>query len=209
MNRIRVYTGGAVAGNGYLFKTGENTYIAIDAPEGFADWIKSKNPKAVITDLLITHQHFDHVQDAARMKEVFGCAIHAGAAYSDQLSLVDMAGKEWNMDIEVPPYEVDDLIDDNKKAATWGGLIWHLYHVPGHSPDSIVYQLPDEDILFSGDTIFAGSIGRTDLPGGNTKLLLKGLENTILSQPLSTTIFPGHGPYTTVRNEKQTNPYLY
>ncbi len=208
MNRIRVYTGGAVEGNGYLFKTGENTYIAIDAPEGFADWIKSKNPKAAITDLLITHQHFDHIQDAAHMKEVFGCTIHAAAPYSDDLSLVEMANKQWNMNLTVRPYEVDDLIADDQKTATWGDLIWHIHHVPGHSTDSIVYQLPDEDILFSGDTIFAGSIGRTDFPGGSAKLLLKGLENKVLSQPPTTTIFPGHGPYTTVRNENQTNPYL-
>lgn len=208
MNRIRVYTGGAVAGNGYLFKTGENTYIAIDAPEGFADWIKSRNPQAVITDLLITHQHFDHIQDASRMKEIFDCTIHAAAPYSDELSLVDMANNQWDMDLKIQPYVVDDIITEDKKTATWGGLIWHLLHVPGHSSDSIVYQLPDEDIIFSGDTIFAGSIGRTDFPGGNAPLLLKGLEKKILSQPPTTTIFPGHGPYTTVRNENQTNPYL-
>ena len=64
MDRIRVYTGGVASCNGYLFKTRDNTYVAVDAPSGFADWIYSKKPDIIITDLLITHQHFDHVEDA-------------------------------------------------------------------------------------------------------------------------------------------------
>ena len=67
MDRIRVYTGGVASCNGYLFKTRDNVYVAVDAPSGFADWIYSKKPDIIITDLLITHQHFDHVEDACRM----------------------------------------------------------------------------------------------------------------------------------------------
>ena len=63
MDRIRVYTGGVASCNGYLFKTRDNAYVAVDAPSGFADWIYSKKPDIIITDLLITHQHFDHVED--------------------------------------------------------------------------------------------------------------------------------------------------
>ena len=70
MDRIRVYTGGVASCNGYLFKTRDNTYVAVDAPSGFADWIYSKKPDIIITDLLITHQHFDHVEDACRMEHV-------------------------------------------------------------------------------------------------------------------------------------------
>lgn len=80
--------------------------------------------------------------------------------------------------------------------------------VPGHSPDSIVYDLPDEGIMFTGDVIFAGSIGRTDLPGGNLRLLKQGIEKKVLNQPATTMIFPGHGPYTTVKNELLTNPFI-
>lgn len=93
-------------------------------------------------------------------------------------------------------------------TANWGGLLWHLHQVPGHSPDSIVYDLPDEGIMFTGDVIFAGSIGRTDLPGGNLRLLKQGIEKKVLNQPATTMIFPGHGPYTTVKNELLTNPFI-
>ena len=70
MDRIRVYTGGVASCNGYLFKTRDNAYVAVDAPSGFADWIYSKKPDIIITDLLITHQHFDHVEDACRMEHM-------------------------------------------------------------------------------------------------------------------------------------------
>lgn len=208
MDRIRVYTGGIAAANGYLIKVADNTYIAIDAPEGFADWIYSKRPQAKITDLLLTHQHFDHIQDAARIKERFNCQIRAHSAYDENLTLERYARESWNMDLHIPHFEVDDLLTSDEHTGNWGGLHWMIHHIPGHSPDSIVYSLPDESLLFSGDVLFAGSIGRTDLPGGNLKLLQKGIEHKILNQAATTSIFPGHGPYTTVRNEILTNPFL-
>ena len=91
MDRIRVYTGGVASCNGYLFKTRDNAYVAVDAPSGFADWIYSKKPDIIITDLLITHQHFDHVEDACRMRQIFDCRIHAGQPYNESLTLEKMA----------------------------------------------------------------------------------------------------------------------
>lgn len=208
MDRIRVFSGGIAACNGYLLETGDNSYIAIDAPEGFADWIHSQRPSATVSDLLITHQHFDHVMDAAKLKEMFGCKIHAHSAYSDVLTLAQLAVESWEMDLNVSPFEVDDVLGDHVHTAEWGNIPWHVHHVPGHSVDSIVYHLPDDDILFSGDAIFAGSIGRTDLPGGNLKLLLSGISQKILNQTATTNILPGHGPYTTVKSEILTNPFL-
>lgn len=82
MDRIRVYTGGVASCNGYLFKTKDNSYVAVDAPSGFADWIYSKKPDIIITDLLITHQHFDHVETPA------ACARSSAAAFTpDSLTL--------------------------------------------------------------------------------------------------------------------------
>ncbi|MEG2970991.1 MAG: MBL fold metallo-hydrolase [Akkermansia sp.] len=208
MDRIHVFSGGIAACNGYLLKTGVNTYIAIDAPEGFTDWIQSKRPDAKITDLLITHHHFDHIMDAAKLKERFACTIHAHSAYSDILSLVKLAHDSWGMELKVIPFIVDDILDTKIHTAQWGGSLWHIHHVPGHSPDSLVYHLPDDELLFSGDTIFAGSIGRTDLPGGSSTLLTSGIEKKILTQVATTNILPGHGPYTTVKNEILTNPFL-
>ncbi len=208
MDRIRVYTGGVASCNGYLFKAKDGAYVAVDAPQGFADWIYSKKPDIVITDLLLTHQHFDHVEDAARMQELFKCRIHAGQAYSPELTLEELAHNAWGLPLTVKPYVVDDVITEDKHTANWGGKLWHLHLVPGHSPDGVVYELPDEGLMFTGDVLFAGSIGRTDLPGGNLDLLKSGIEAKVLSVPATTVILPGHGPYSTVKNEMLTNPFI-
>lgn len=208
MERIRMYTGGIASANGYLLKVADNSFIAIDAPEGFADWISSKRPDAVITDLFITHQHFDHVQDAALIQEKFNATVHAYAPYNPELTLEQYARDLWGVDLDMKPFTVDDVLSVEKHTGSWGGLHWVIHHVPGHSSDSLVFDLPDEGMLFSGDVIFAGSIGRTDFPGGSLKLLQKGIEHKILNQNADTKIFPGHGPYTTVRSEILTNPFL-
>ena len=104
MDRIRVYTGGVASCNGYLFKTRDNAYVAVDAPSGFADWIYSKKPDIIITDLLITHQHFDHVEDACRMRQIFDCRIHAGQPYNESLTLEKMARDAWGLPLNVQPF---------------------------------------------------------------------------------------------------------
>ncbi len=209
MENIRVYTGGPAAANGYLVITGPNTYVAVDAPEGFTDWILARKPDARITDLLITHQHFDHIQDAARMKKQFDCTIHAHSPYDESLTLAQHARAAWGDDIRVEPFTVDDVVDENTHAASWGGLAWHIHFVPGHSQDSYVYHLVDNDIMFSGDVLFAGSVGRADFPGGDMKRLIEGIHGRILNQPANTCVLPGHGPYTTIKHETLTNPYLH
>ncbi len=86
---------------------------------------------------------------------------------------------------------VDEILTPDIHTANWGGLLWHLHQVPGHSPDSIVYDLPDEGIMFTGDVIFAGSIGRTDLPGGNLRLLKQGIEKESAQPARHDHDFPG------------------
>ena len=157
---------------------------------------------------MLLHQHFDHVEDACRMRQIFDCRIHAGQPYNESLTLEKMARDAWGLPLNVQPFVVDEILTPDIHTANWGGLLWHLHQVPGHSPDSIVYDLPDEGIMFTGDVIFAGSIGRTDLPGGNLRLLKQGIEKKVLNQPATTMIFPGHGPYTNVKNELLTNPFI-
>lgn len=203
MEQIRVYTGGVVGANGYLVGTGDDSYVAIDAPEGFSDWIVAHFPRARVTDLLITHQHFDHVQDVARMKNRFSCAVHAHSQYSSALTLADL----WS-GLQVEPYEVNDVIGSGRHTDTWGGKAWLIHFVPGHSTDSLVYHLIDDELMFSGDVLFAGSIGRTDFPGGDHERLLVGLRDRILNQPANTLVYPGHGPYTDIKDENLNNPFI-
>jgi glyoxylase-like metal-dependent hydrolase (beta-lactamase superfamily II) len=111
------------------------------------------------------------------------------------------------MPISVEPYQIDSLLD-TARPLRLGGLEIGLAHVPGHATDAVTFHLADAGILFSGDTLFAGSIGRTDLPGGSTQQLLDGIARHLMTLPPETRVLSGHGPATTIGREAAQNPYL-
>jgi hydroxyacylglutathione hydrolase len=199
---ITTYTGGFTQTNGYLVETLEGNFL-IDAPEGIAEWLAGK--KISVRDVLLTHQHYDHVLDAAALQGG-GAKLHACAPYSQELTL-EAAAREWGMPISVVPYRIDTLfaMDQPLRVA---GLEILLAHVPGHATDSVILHLPAHGIVFSGDTLFSSSIGRTDLPGGSTRQLLDGIAQHLLTLPAETRVLSGHGPATTIGREASGNPFL-
>jgi hydroxyacylglutathione hydrolase len=200
--KITCYTGGFAQTNGYLIETPDGNLL-IDAPDGIADWITERGVR--VDDVLLTHQHYDHVIDAAALKAL-GSKLHAFEDYSQDLTL-EATIRSWGMPISVIPYQIDHRfkMDQPLKIA---GLEMSLAHVPGHSTDSVTLHLPDHGVVFSGDTLFASSIGRTDLPGGSTDQLLDGIARHLMSLPPETRVWPGHGPGTTIAREAAENPYL-
>jgi glyoxylase-like metal-dependent hydrolase (beta-lactamase superfamily II) len=188
--------------NGYLVETPDGNLL-IDAPEGVADWIARRGVR--VDDVLLTHQHYDHVTDAAALKAL-GARLHAFGEYSKDLTLESMA-RSWGLPISVTPYQIDRLFEMTQPLRI-AGLEIALAHVPGHSADSVTFYLADHGVVFSGDTLFAGSIGRTDLPGGSTSQLLDGIARHLMSLPAETRVLPGHGPGTTLGEEAEGNPYL-
>jgi glyoxylase-like metal-dependent hydrolase (beta-lactamase superfamily II) len=200
--KITSYTGGFAQTNGYLVETPEGNLL-IDAPEGVAAWLAGK--AVSVTDVLLTHQHYDHVLDAAALQGC-GAKLHAFAPYSQELTL-EAAARAWGMPISVEPYRIDALFD-LFRPLNIAGIEIRLAHVPGHAADSVIFHFPDHGVVFSGDTLFAGSIGRTDLPGGSTKQLLDGIASHLLSLPGDTRVFSGHGPATVIASEITQNPYL-
>lgn len=200
--KLSVYTGGFVQTNGYLVETAEGNFL-IDAPEGVTRWIAEKGVR--VDDVLLTHQHYDHVMDAAALK-ASGVRLHALEDYSKDLTL-ESAARGWGLPISVVPYTVDQKFAMGEPLVIAGKTL-RLAHVPGHSTDSVTFYLEGEGILFSGDTLFAESIGRTDLPEGSTQQLLDGILTKLLTLPPETKVFPGHGPSTTIGHESRENPYL-
>lgn len=200
--KISCYTGGMVQTNGYLVETPNGNFV-IDAPEGITEWIDSKGVR--IDEVLLTHQHYDHVQDAARLQE-HGAKLNAFAHHSTDLTL-ETAARDWGMPIVVHHYKVDERIESDAPIVICGEPI-RVAHVPGHSPDSITFYLKDEGVVFAGDTLFAGSIGRTDLPNGSHEELISGIQTHLLSLPAQTRVLSGHGPETTIGHEAATNPFL-
>ncbi len=199
---ITTHTGGLAQTNGYLLESEQGT-IAIDAPFGM--WACCQQRGIIPTGLLLTHQHFDHVEDAAAMARA-GVPIHGCSPFSSALVL-DEAARLMGLPITVEPFAVDHLLEDT----TWlelAGVRFELLAVPGHSPDSFVFHVALFQKLFAGDTLFADSIGRTDLPGGNHALLIAGIRERLLTLPAQTEVHPGHGPPTTIGREAATNPFL-
>jgi len=154
--------------------------------------------------LVNTHGHFDHVGANARMKEITGAEllIHK----DDELMLKDLskAAATFGLRAENSPPSDRNLADGDK--VTFGNITLTVIHTPGHSRGGIC--LYTKGALFSGDSLFAGSIGRTDLPGGDYDTLISSLKEKLLGLDEKTIVYPGHGPETSILQEKRMNPFL-
>ncbi len=204
MPEISTFTGGIAATNGHLLSLpGGN--VLVDAPDGIADWLLRQNVR--VDALFLTHQHFDHVLDAAAVKTQHGCRVYAFAPFSRELTLERLYGAVTGSSFSVPEFEVDEVLE-GKDTLDAIGETWRLYHVPGHSPDSVCFHLAAQHLLFGGDVLFLDGIGRTDFPGGSTEQLLSGIEKKLFPLPDVTRVFPGHGDDTTIGRERLENPFL-
>jgi glyoxylase-like metal-dependent hydrolase (beta-lactamase superfamily II) len=169
-----------------------------------------------VKQIVITHAHIDHVGGASKLKAATGAPILLNKNDYDLLKMLDEQAA-W---IGVPSpgkIEIDRSIGSADKVRA-GSIEAHVMETPGHTEGSICLFIFAEDDpmspkplvhkLIAGDTLFAGSIGRTDLPGGSTEKIMRSLNNLASSLPDNTLVIPGHGPLTTIGEEKETNPYL-
>ena len=197
--KIHTYTGGMVGTNAYLLETSTGL-LAFDAPNDLSIFLQQENLSAKA--LFLTHQHFDHVEDVTKL----GLPSYAFAQYSQDL-VRDQQAREWGLPITVEAYQVDHLLQ-GQSTLQIGDQNIKLLHVPGHSPDSVCFHFPEEKILIAGDTLFAGGVGRTDLPHGDHDLLMKSIAEKLYTLPDDTAVYPGHGPATTIGEEKRSNPFI-
>ncbi len=196
------FTGGFFQTNGYLLKTPEGSHVLVDAPMGVAAWLQAKG--IVPAALLLTHQHIDHIDDAAAVAAM-GARVFAFSPYSSDLTLEALL-QGLGMPVRVEPFVVEEILEGRGHLEI-GGLRMELAHVPGHSTDSVTFFLPDRGELFSGDTLMAQNLGRSDFPGGDEPLLIDGIREKLFALPENTQVFPGHGPPTTIGAERAGNPY--
>ena len=197
------FTGGLAATNAYLLDLGGHL-LAIDAPEGFLDFLKKKKIKP--DSLLLTHGHWDHIWDAADLAEWAKCPVyyHPDTAF---LCLQPDSMLAFGLPQKLRPTRATQHLEENTPLPTgWSDA--QILHVPGHCPGSICLYFPASGQLFGGDVLFADGVGRWDLPGGSREVLLDGIRKKILPLPPQTIVYPGHGPATTVGQEKHSNPFL-
>jgi len=190
-----------------------NSYLIVNGKKGFfldpgfgikPLLVKAESDKIEIEAIIATHGHIDHIDGVNKTKEKFNVQFYANNLDTELINSVQMQARMFGVPDpgRITPDRNLPLTGEIQVA----GLTLELFHTPGHSKGSVSIKI--EDVLFSGDTLFNFSIGRTDLPGGNFEELITSIKNKIFILPDDTRVLSGHGPETTVGREKKMNPFL-
>ena len=153
-----------------------------------------------------THGHFDHIFGNAWLKSVYNCPLLIHKEDSPLIEHADKYASLFGFVVKKPP--MPDGYLKHGEFLNFGNSCLKILHVPGHSPGSICLYSESDSFLIGGDVLFSGSIGRTDLLGGNHELLISGIYEKLMTLPRDTVVWPGHGPKTTIGREYDTNPFL-
>ncbi|MFC4617989.1 MBL fold metallo-hydrolase [Camelliibacillus cellulosilyticus] len=200
---------GAIQTNAYILENEKKEAVIFDPGADFQT-IKNyiENNRLHPLAVLLTHAHFDHIGalDAVRAEWHIPAYLHKNEADWPQDPMKN--GSAYFPIVEDMVVRPADVLLNGEEQLEIGPFAFQVLETPGHSPGSISYYLSDEHVIFSGDAVFYGSIGRTDLYGGDQDQLLKSIHTKILPLPEETIILPGHGFKTTVAREKHTNPFL-
>ena len=159
-----------------------------------------------LRQIVVTHAHIDHVGGAALLRKSTGAPVVMNQQDLGLLGMMEMQAG-W-LGVPTPQVAPPDASAEDGLTIGLATLPAQVLHTPGHTPGSICLLFPDHHLLLAGDTLFAGSIGRTDLPGGDGQQILRSLRERLLVLPDATRVIPGHGPETTIGEERQSNPFL-
>lgn len=199
--------------NTYLIFDPESKECAVIDPgmssreeeKAIENFIEEKGLK--LTQIINTHLHIDHVAGVPFLREKYGAPVlaHEGDKFLGEG--LSQQARMFGLNLPLDNIEISEYIKAGDKIKIGNGEL-EVISVPGHSKGSVALYDREGGYLISGDALFKGSIGRTDLPGGNYKELIDSIESELLSLPDETVIFPGHGPSSTIGEEKQSNPFL-
>jgi hydroxyacylglutathione hydrolase len=205
---VRSFTVGPVAENCYIARPDGSDHAVIVDPGEEAERILGAVDSLGLTidAILVTHCHFDHIGAVAPVAEATGARVWCPEIEVPVLADI-MSYVPWPGFGPYESYDADEKVAGGERLSL-AGLGIEVVFTPGHSPGHVTYAIPDEGALFSGDVLFKGSVGRTDLPGGDWGTLLESIRGLVDSYPEETTVYPGHMGITTLGAEHATNPFL-
>jgi hydroxyacylglutathione hydrolase len=202
--KYQSFCGGIFETNCYLVEAPEG-WILFDAPQGAYEWLRSINATPRL--MLLTHGHVDHVQDVATIKRQFDCPIGCHPLTAPMISDREFF-RNFGFALEIEPARPDFFIEETP-SRNFLDANFEVLEIPGHCPGSVCFFSRKDNLLIGGDVLFAGSIGRGDLPGGDIDLLITGIRNKLFPLGDDVIVLPGHGPPTRIGTEKNTNPFLH
>ncbi len=205
---VRMFTVGQVAENTYIFRRdGSDRALIVDPGDEAPKLLNAIEELGVTLEaILLTHTHFDHVGAVAPVAKATGAEVWVPKierpVLADIMSFVPWPG--------FGPFESYDAEHDLEGGETLqlAGFDIEVLFTPGHSPGHVTFSIPDEAVVFSGDVLFQGSVGRVDLPGGDGPTLMRSIRSLVEALPEETTVYPGHMGVTTLGAERATNPFL-
>jgi hydroxyacylglutathione hydrolase len=181
--------------------------IVIDPGDNIEEVLEVLKRHALrVKAIIITHAHIDHIGGAAKLKAATGAPVYMNANDQDLYDHLDIQAS-W-LGMETPQRTTIDMPAREGDALKLGEAEFQVIETPGHTQGSISLWIPRENKLIAGDTLFRDSIGRTDLPGGDGRQILRSIHDKLLTLPEEAAVIPGHGPLTTIGREKERNPFL-
>lgn len=207
--KVEHYVVGTVLTNCYLAINEETKETLIVDPGGDAKKLTEvlEREKLRPAAILLTHGHFDHASGAAALAERFGIEIYAEEHEKKTLETIELNLSHWEGRDSMCAYHADCYLRDGQELILAGFLI-RVLHTPGHTIGGCCYYLPEQAVIFSGDTLFCNSVGRTDFPEGSMSDLIRSIQEKLLPLPDEVQVYPGHNEMTTIGAERASNPYF-